>query len=104
VAKVNIFIVNNLATLRCRISRPGVKSIANELSGTATNGGRSGSSLALHVIAGMREDMAMAQDFERSHVSTGLGDCGGIAMYLAPAMLQKGQSTIKISRLHRVPV
>jgi hypothetical protein len=25
----------------------------------------------------MREDiLAMAQDFERSHVSTGLGDCG----------------------------
>jgi len=29
------------------------------------------------VIAGMREDiLAMAQDFERSHVFTALGDCG----------------------------
>jgi hypothetical protein len=54
-----------------------VKSIANELSSTATGSGPSGSSLALHRYPGMREDiLAMAQDFERSHVSAGLGDCG----------------------------
>lgn len=69
VARVNIFIVNNLAMLRCRISRPGVKSIANELSSTATGSGRSGSSPALHCYRG----------YARRHSCNGAGFSKGAA-------------------------
>ena len=106
VAKVNIFILNNLAMLRCRISRRRVKSIANELSSTATGSGPSGSSLALH---------RYQRGYARRHSCNGAGFSKGVTFPpdwaiaanfegFSAAMLQKGQNTIKLSRLHRVPV